>query len=294
MSKPFLFLFIAFFSFSFSAFAQVQKLYCSHPEICTLLQVIAKEQETIIETESIVSISGDPHGFEPSIAEIKKLMSASFLVEGPYELNPWIKKVNVQRVKNAALKTSVLTLTDRHVKQYLPSSKEHKKESIAHFWLYPKIYCDFKSELTQQLSNAKIISIKKKTDEECLKKAEQQEKQLNITLSQVDYPIILTHDALWPLLNSLKGTSTSIVAIKGSGHHEEASTSSVKKLYDALKAPKAIWIEEKGIHVPSSILNKKRASDLVIKIDTARSEGPGLFPTITKLNDELSKLQGKK
>jgi len=281
-------------SFSSLLSAQTTKLSCSHPEICHLMTTIAEEQGTRIDVESIVSISGDPHEFEPTISELKKLMGAAFLVEGPFELNPWIKKVNYQRSKNSALVTKTLHLVDRQVAYYSSTTKGHTKEALAHFWLYPKIYCEFKAELTQILVDTKVIVLKNKLDDQCNQKATETEKQLRLTLSQLSMPLVLTHDALWPLLNSLNDKKASILAIKGSGHHEEASTDSVKKLYDALKAPKVIWIEETGINIPPSILNKKRAGDVVVKLDTAKSEGKEYFSVIKKLNEELSKLKGKK
>lgn len=282
---------VIFGSFFFSSLvsAKTLKLSCSHPEICTLATTIVTEQGQSLEMESIVNISGDPHEFEPSITEIKKLMSADFLIAGPYELNPWIKKVNYQRSKNSALITKSLSLKEQHVKLYSTISNGITKEALAHFWLYPKIYCDFKTELTRILTEEKIIVVKNKTEDLCLNKAVEMEKQLRSTLAQMSIPIILTHDALWPLLNSLNEKKSSIVAIKGSGHHAEASSDSVKKLYGALKSPRVIWIEEKGINIPPTILNKKRATDIVIKLDTSKSEGTEYFSVVKKLNDELKK-----
>lgn len=276
--------------FSSLVAAKASKVSCSHPEICTLAKTIASEQGQTLEVESIVNISGDPHEFEPSIAEIKKLMSADFLIEGPFELNPWIKKVNYQRSHNSALTTKTLSLKEQHIKLYSSISNGITKEALAHFWLYPKIYCDFKSEITQMLAEANMIIVKNKNEEQCQNKALETEKQLRSTLSQMSMPIILTHDALWPLLNSLNEKKSTIVAIKGSGHHAEASADSVKKLYDALKATKVIWIEEKGINIPPTILNKKRTTDIVIKLDTAKSDGKEYFSVVKKFNDELSQL----
>jgi ABC-type Zn uptake system ZnuABC Zn-binding protein ZnuA len=288
------FLILGLLSFSSLLNAKELKVSCSHPEVCNLMTTIAEEQGTHIEVESIVSISGDPHEFEPSITELKKLMGAAYLIEGPNELNPWIKKVNYQRSKNSNLVTKTLSLLEQQVSLYSSTSNGHTKEALAHFWLYPKIYCNFKSDLTRILVETNIIVLKNKNDDQCFQKAVETEKQLRLILSQMNMPIVLTHDALWPLLNSLNEKKNSIVAIKGSGHHEEASTDSVKKLYDALKAPRVIWIEEKGINIPPSVLNKKRPTDIVLKLDTATSFGKDYFSVIKKLNDELSQLKGKK
>lgn len=293
MKNRILIIFFGSLFFSSLVSAKASKLSCSHPEICTLAKTIATEQGQALETESIVTISGDPHEFEPSISEIKKLMSAEFLIEGPFELNPWIKKVNNQRSHNSDLTTKILNLKEQQTKLYSTISNGVTKEALAHFWLYPKIYCDYKSEITRMLIEANMVVLKNKNEDQCQNKAIEMEKQLRFTISQVNMPIILTHDALWPLLNSLNEKSM-IVAIKGSGHHAEASADSVKKLYNALKAPKVIWIEEKGINVPPTILNKKRSTDIVIKLDTSRSDGKEYFSVVKKLNDELGQLKGKK
>jgi hypothetical protein len=117
------------------------------------------------------------------------------------------------------------------------------------------------------------------------------EAELKNTLTQVNLPIVLTHDAILPLLRSLAPKTQNIVAIKGSGHHTEATPDSVKKLYDALKAPRTIWVIEAGIHVPDNILSKKRKTDLVINIDTAHSKGPRYFQVLEELNLKLKGLK---
>ena len=59
--------------------------------------------------------------------------------------------------------------------------------------------------------------------------------------------------------------------MKGSGHHEEANPASIKKMYDALRAPKVIWIIESGINIPQNISNKIRSNDIILKINTGES-----------------------
>ena len=85
--------FIIFLFFNAKVFAD-QTLYCSHPELCRMIHQISN-----VKTENLISISGDPHEYEPTISEIKKLISAPILITGPKELNPWIKKIIFQRSK---------------------------------------------------------------------------------------------------------------------------------------------------------------------------------------------------
>lgn len=262
------------------ALAQDLKLACSHNELCLMAKTVALEFNEKISTETLVTMSGDPHEFEPTINELKALISAPVLLIGPHELNPWIKKVQFQRAKNKNLVTIALSLTPDRKALYAHGSSE----AFAHFWLYPKIYCEMKSELAQ------ILFKKPLKDNSCDQKAKALEEKLKTTLSKVTSPIVLTHDALWPLLQTYKTKELTIVAIKGSGHHEEATAGSVKKLYAVLKSPRVIWLEETGIHVPGNVTALKRKTDSTLTLDTAKSFAGNLFGTVEKLNDELIRL----
>ena len=74
--------FTAFFSLT-SASAQELKVACSHAELCLLAKNIAVEFNEKISTETLVTMSGDPHEFEPTINELKSLISAPLLLVGP-------------------------------------------------------------------------------------------------------------------------------------------------------------------------------------------------------------------
>lgn len=133
-----------------------------------------------------------------------------------------------------------------------------------------------------------IVLPSKKT---CLGEEQKIIADLKATIAKVKLPIVLTHDALLPLLESLNEDNQAVVvAIKGSGHHQETSPKSVKKLYDALKAPKVIWIEETGINVPKNILAKKRKEDMTLNIDTANSSTLKYFQILESLNEKLKAL----
>jgi ABC-type Zn uptake system ZnuABC Zn-binding protein ZnuA len=282
---------LAFFSFNLSAEESASKtIHCSHPELCRLSQIILNEHSiTTYKFQTLVNISGDPHEYEPSSHEIKKLITAELLLVGPHELNPWIAKIDFQRKKIKKLTTLSLSLDKKDFDLYPKAGHE----ALSHFWLYPKIFCLMKDRLFTELQKASIIAQNiKNSNEKCLSQKTSIEKELSSSLAQIKLPLVLTHDALQPLFESLKPDPTFIVvAIKGSGHHHEATPHSVKKLYDALKAPKVIWIEEKGIHVPQNILSKKRKTDLVVTLDTANSEGLDYFQVLLNLNNKLKGLK---
>ena len=251
------------FALSFEAKAALN-IYCSHHELCQIVKIITAENHlgTQVSTQNLVNIIGDAHEYEPSTNEIKQLINAPLLITGPNELNPWIKKVNFQRSKNSALKTISLLFEANDYKLYPDASAE----ILSHFWLYPKVYCVIKSRLEERLSEIPLYLKNKKSCE-----SNKIEEELKESLKKIDIPIILTHDALQPLLLELASHNQNIVAMKGSGHHEEANPASIKKMYDALRAPKVIWIIESGINIPQNISNKIRSNDIILKINTGES-----------------------
>ncbi|MBY0413850.1 MAG: metal ABC transporter substrate-binding protein [Bdellovibrionales bacterium] len=260
---------------------------CSHPELCKLAEFTFKENQMLdFEFVSLVKIVGDPHEYEPRNAEVKNLINADILITGPAELNPWIKKVNYQRSKNTNLKTILLPLNKTDLALYAKDGTLPTSEALSHFWLYPKVMCSIKTNLEKQLVALKMLVVLP-SNKACLPLAEKIEADLRVTLSTVNFPLVLTHDALLPLLEKLSQRDTQIVAIKGSGHHQETTPKAVKNLYDALRGPRVIWIEEESIRVPQNVLAKKRSTDITIKIDTAHSEGPSLFPVLVELNEKL-------
>lgn len=259
---------------------------CSHAELCNMLNLIVHENNLPgVSTETLVNISGDPHEYEPSTSEIKNLIKAPILLIGPNELNPWIKKIMFQRSKIAGLKTINLSLETSDLSLYPKASAE----TISHFWLYPKVYCALKSKLESELT---LIHMEIKKPKLCDPKSI--ESTLQKALSKTKLPVILTHDALLPLMISLGPKSSTILAIKGSGHHEEVSTNSVKKMYDALKNKKVIWVQEAGINIPPNILNKIRSNDAVIVVDTAKTKNQSPFSVITDLSEKLNLLADQK
>lgn len=257
-----------FFSTAVFAFNEVA---CSHEEICKLVQSIDSQTKTKV----LVNIKGDPHEFEPSADEIKSFLSAPILIVGPIELNPWIKKIHYQRSKNPALKTYSFTLNPDISKFY----QSDNKEALSHFWLYPRFFCDFKNQL---FSFDLFSQIKNKTKCELTNI----EKLLESKLKNINQPIVLTHDALYPLLRKYTKAEIAIINLKGSNHHEEISPLAIKKIYQIKQQP-IIWILEKNISVPDAIKTIIKNNDQKIYIDTAKSENPNEFAILATLLKEI-------
>ena len=286
MTRLFWAILVPFFTYLSSATAATQ-ISCSHPELCRLARVIFSENHiNNYEFTSLIKIVGDPHEYEPTTLEVKNLINAEILISGPHELNPWVKKVNYQRSKLPQLKSINIPLDKKDYDLYPDATHE----SLSHFWLYPKLFCAVKTHMEEQMVALKYLVLTSGR-KNCVTEQQKIENELSQTLAKLNLPVVLTHDALLPLLVSLSKNASSVVAIKGSGHHQEASTKSVKNLYDALAAPKVIWIEEANINVPQNILSKKRSNDFVVKIDTANSEGMDYFQILQNLNNKLKALK---
>lgn len=243
---------------------------CTHIELCRLYASVIKEQNTQNEVafEHVVQISGDPHDFDPLSSDIKNLISTEHLIVGPRELNPWVTKIIEQRNKNKK-RTIELNLNAESKKLYNTTNTE----ALSHFWLYPKVICQFKESLQAELIAHKEIqgSKTKNTQEDCLILALKKELELKSALDKLKFPLVLTHDALMPLFLSLK-PDLKITAIKGSGHHHEPSAKDVKNLYAFLQAPKVTWIIEKSINIPKNILSKVRPTDRSLEIDSNQNK----------------------
>jgi hypothetical protein len=271
-------------TFSLSTFARTS-WYCAHPELCNLFQEIIDENHIQdIEIHNVVQLFGDPHEYEPTSDEIKNLIKVNNLIIGPKELNPWCSKINYQRIKNKSYKQIELNLSAEDLKLY----KNATKESLSHFWLYPKIYCKFKNDAIVGLMSNGYSNLKQRS---CVNT--DIENKLKIALSKINLPIIVTHDALSPLLKTLSPYSDNIISLRGSGHHEEINSSSIKILYRALNKEKVIWIKEKNISIPSNILNKIRSSDVIIELDTSLTRRQSPFNVLNELEDKLTMLVNK-
>lgn len=246
--------------FLISAKISASTLYCANYELCRMVDILTNKS---IKTETLIVTSGDPHEFEPTTQEVKELLTKSPLLTGPVELHPWLKKVLYQRSKNPSLITYSLNFRPENISIF----KDASREALSHFWLYPQIYCQFKLDIAEWIW---IKNQKLRINSSC-NKFQIEQKIIN-KLKNVKYPIILSHDALLPLLKYYGNDfHISLTSLKGSGHHDEVSAQSVKELYTYMEKSKLIWIIEKNITIPNNIQNKIRKSDIKIEIDTSKS-----------------------
>lgn len=208
----------------------------------------------------------DPHHFEPSIGEIKMLLSASTVAFGPSDLNPWAQKIEDNR-KAAGKKNIKIGVPDEFIKKY----GKKNIHMLEHFWLYPDILCSLVKGCDQKIAQAKISDLK------------------NLVEGR---NFVLTHDAIAPLFESLGANVTSL---RTSTHNCEAQPNSLKKLEDWQRDKKnIIWLLEENIHTYEQLKGKIDKKDLLVKIDILGKPGENPFSVYDKMFSELKKaINGK-
>lgn len=262
--------------FLFSAPCYASGWVCTHPQVCEVIESYFKSLE--VEAPSLtkaIASSGDPHEIEPNSAELKRLYKAQTLISAPSELHPWIIPILEMRQKHKNIKSFQYKIPEKLTEEYPNASNE----ALAHFWLYPKIKCDFFQKIGQWVSHdqtQKQPPCPFENEADFLK-------HINKEL-----PIVVSHDAIVPLLKSYGFT---VFSIKGSGHHEEPSPKQLKNIQDILKLhPKVIWIVEEQIHFPQSIRKLRRKNDTVLSIDTNKDYPSTGASALEELKNLLQKI----
>jgi len=229
---------------------------CTHPQVCNLFENSSYPFKMAI----------DPHHFEPSIGEIKMLLSASTVAFGPSDLNPWAQKIEGNR-KAAGKKNIKIGVPDEFIKKY----GKKNIHMLEHFWLYPDILCSLVKGCDQKIAQTKISDLK--------------------TLVEGRY-FVLTHDAIAPLFESLGANVTSL---RTSTHNCEAQPNSLKKLEDWQRDKKnIIWLLEENIHTYEQLKGKIDKKDLLVKIDILGKPDENPFSVYDKMFSELKKaINGK-
>lgn len=216
---------------SVTSFAK-DKIHCFHPQSCFLLNTIIKDNNLVV---PLNFFHGDPHHYSPSMKQIKELNSVNNLIIPPKSLHPWISDIIKSRKNKSTL-------------ELLPIQSDLKlsKESKSHFWL------EFES-LKNNLNLIKEFllknNIKIKDNYHIFDKYIKKEDLLKSKFK--DTLFVITHDSIEPFFKKL---NLSYKTLKGSHHHEDIKSSTIKKLIKSIsKDVQTIWIIEKDIHIPKMI-----------------------------------------
>lgn len=274
---------IVLFCSSFWSLHASETIACSHLKICHLINDLLENQN---QTKLPFIYQGDPHFFEPSPEAIRNFLTVKTLIAGPRELHPWI-----DGIKNGRQGQSLFLELPADLKKNYPQSTE---EGLAHFWLVPELYCDFRTKVFNALkswnylpSTSELAECKDSLIEILEQRLQKEEKKT---------PLILSHDALVPYLQKLNYPH---FVLRGSGHHDQVSPDLLKNLTDFLKLhEKVIWILEEPIHLPPRVLAFKRSIDTEIKINIHGVDGEATLDVLKKfqrlLLAELTKHKGER
>lgn len=239
-----------------------KSISCTHKFYCNLAQkLITLKQNTSIRYFHPPTTKSDPHHFSPHSKTIKLLIASDYLLTGPELLSPWAASIIQLKSKQHSHNVFSWELTQ-------------KKHALAHLWLYPKLFCAYQKALKNQLANWQLEL--KTTSTSCDLNFETTQKKYQQSLKQYfKLPVIITHDSLSPLFETL---GLEYFVIKSQGHHQQISLKTLKGLQNFLQLhPQVIWIYEAQIHLALSIQKKLRAKDFWFKIDTAGKNNNGPF-----------------
>jgi ABC-type Zn uptake system ZnuABC Zn-binding protein ZnuA len=241
---------------------QKKTISCTHIQVCNALSFVLGPDNSYVVKNLIDIGPEDPHHFEPTVGDIKKIQKAESLVLPPLSLQPWLKNV-VTKIKKDPKKNITIIVA--------------KNE---HFWLQYTSLCSVLKQLSQ--------SIKKsiKSDINGWKCDNTKSGILKTKLK--DKTFILLHDSLG---NYFKELNLNYHALRGHGHLDTISAKSLKQVHHLVKSKAAIvWILEKQIHTPHALERYFKQDHVKLYIDTLGRLGTSPFEVINQLNKELGKL----
>ncbi|MBT7609345.1 MAG: zinc ABC transporter solute-binding protein [Bacteriovoracaceae bacterium] len=245
-------------SSSVSAKQNKEIISCTHIQVCNALKFVMGENSNFFIKNLINNQHEDPHHFEPSVGDIKALMKADFLVLPPHTLQPWLK--NIERKRSSQKKTYQII------------------EKNSHFWLDHNSLCSVISQVSAMLPT-KVVDV----DKSC-----HNTKKHKLSIKLKKYVFILLHDSMGTYFKEL---SLRYVALKGHGHLESYTTSSLKNILKIKKNnANIVWIYEKQIPIPESLTQYVSKTDTIIKINTLGRLGTSPFEVLNQINKELGKL----
>ncbi|MGB0453060.1 MAG: hypothetical protein ACPGJV_05035 [Bacteriovoracaceae bacterium] len=254
---------------SLFSFASEKTISTVHPQLKLLVdEALSDLKLKDYQSQNLISIQGDPHHFEPPLSSIKKVLASKNLVAPPYEVFPWMKSIEIKRKRDSKLKSLGLekSFNERLPKyrKLYPTMNDHQ---LAHFWLIPEVGCDFYNEIINFLNSSN-----KDSSTKCPYQIDTLKKRIKNILSNKNFTLILTHDAVYPLLSHFSWNHT--LVIKESHHGNQVRATDLKTLYKLThkKSSKPIvWILEKNMPLSARIRRRIKEADIILKVDS-----PGL------------------
>jgi hypothetical protein len=229
---------------------------CTHPQVCNLFE------NSVLP----LKLNMDPHHFEPSLGEVKALLSAEVVAFSPRGLNPWEEKIRLAREEKKQ-KNILLEIPDNFKQKY------ESRSAINHFWLYPEILCYLKEKYGKRPCPGGLVK-------------EKLEQFHNLVQGK---RFFLTHDSMKPLFVKSKAE---VLFLRTSLHDCEVQPESLKYLEIWKKDGRPIvWILEENAPTFEGIKEKIGKKDSVIKTDLLGKPSEDSFAVYDRLISKLKILK---
>lgn len=232
---------------------------CYHTQVCNMVHFLIPEAKLeVIE----LARNSDPHHYELTGGDLKKILSAELFISPSMFLTPWL----AQAIKQRKAIDTISLETD---------SSKKPQEAYAHFWLYKEGLCKTLTFLKENLIERKYK----------IREVHCSDLQLGPTLDEKKNTLlVMTHDSLLPLAQEL---NLSFLTARSSAHEHDINTKTLKDIATQTKTRPTVWVIENQIKIPTTLLNLIKKDDKVIKINTNGDlfEAPG--ETLSLIMKEL-------
>lgn len=208
------------------AFEAKKEVCILHPQLSWILDHHSDFKKHYTKIEPLQRVS-DPHGFEPTTSDIKKIYHTDILLTGPITHTPWIRPLLKKKAQN-----KIFIVHDE----------------LDHFWLNSQSLCLVEKKLLHFLNL-------KPSQTSCLKVQVIQEK-IKDQLKKKNYSVVITHPSLNQLFAKL---SIEHFSLATSNHHHEVKPKRLKEFLKWKEKQKNIlWIVEKGHTLPPTLKGKNK------------------------------------
>lgn len=264
------FLFLALIQ---SSLAVDTKLVCAHHQLCNLVLELLDRGEHKKLQAAFVNENSDPHETSLAPALLKIYYQAKYLILPDPALAPWLTSVLKNR---KAMDTFVAEVSSESITGSYPGA-------LAHFWLYERELCALNQSLAAKLK-AWGLKLRPHATECASARFRILAKKLKAGL--YDQMVILTHNALAPLLESL---GARFIILKSGAHAHELSPDVFKEVHQLLEKYKSLlWIVESEIGLPPQLSSLIRTEDKKVVVKVSGRYGESTFTPLEELSALLN------
>ncbi len=261
--------------YSSPALSVPKTLVCAHHQLCNLTLKLLDESERDNITTAFQSENSDPHEVALSPELLKIYYEAKNLILPAAELSPWLPTVIQNRTSE---NTFIAEVSTQQIVGKYPGAH-------AHFWLYENEMCALAQNLKMKLSSwgHKV----RDSAAECSSARFQISAKKIKTALRGQY-VILTHNALAPLLESL---GIEFIILKTVAHAHEISPGVFKEVHSILdNHDSVLWLVESEVGLPPQLAKLIRETDHKIVVKVSGHFGQSTFAPLKELSDKLTRL----